>query len=172
MPAMHRSGAHTRRGPIGWLTRKDFLAPILVLTVLVCHGAYGAMHQVMPEAVHAGMGPAHAAPTGEGPHSGVSTHGHGYHAAHEGVLDCLTALLFPMDAHPQGDATADGPTGTLNHIAALLLLTSATAWLLAFAAKGGIGPATRPQTVRRILAPGSLRLPPGPSLARLQVLRL
>jgi hypothetical protein len=169
---MKRTVLQARRGPIGWLMREDVLAPLLVLTILVCHGAYGAMHQVMPVTGHAGMAPAHAASSmGEGSHSSMA-HVDSHQAAHEGVLDCLVALLFPMDAHQQGGATAHGPAGGLNHIAALLLLTSAAAWLLAFAAKRHLEPTLRSPMGHRTHAPGFLRLPPGPSLARLQVLRL
>lgn len=149
--------------------RKDILAPLLVLTILVCHGAYGAMHQVMPEAGHAGMTPASATLMDEHSPSGAA-HEEVYETAHGGILDSLSALLFPMNGHLHGDATAGGLAGELNHIAALLLV-SAVAWLLAFAMSRREPPLLRGMGLRPYAA-GLLHRPLQPSLARLQVLRL
>lgn len=163
-------GKQVTRGPIRWLTQRKLLAPLLVLAVLVCHGAYGAMHQVMVDPSHAGVMSAPGYPVGEHSLSGAAHEGSDQ-GSHDTVLGHVTTLLFPMDAHSDGGA-ASGIMDGFGHVAALLLLTSAAALLLAFAAKRPIGPAVRPPTGRRFHAPGSPRPRPGPSLACLQVLRL
>jgi hypothetical protein len=96
------------RGPKG----KQALAALLVLTVLVCHGAYGAMHQVMAGPDPAVRGHALGAPGGD----------HGGGLAHH-----VAALLFPkpLMAHA-GDG---GSAGVLAYAASLIFFSAALLWL-------------------------------------------
>ncbi len=83
-------------GLLGRLTGKKFLAPLLVLTLLVCHGAFGGLHQL---AVQAGPSVAameahssHAvAPPEEGAASDEDLGALGYSAA---LLSILVMVLW------------------------------------------------------------------------------
>ena len=145
---------------------KQALAALLVLTVLVCHGAYGAMHQVMAGPDPAMRGHALGAPNGvpngvpDGDHGGDRTGGLAHHVA---------ALLFP---EPLMTHAGDGEAaGVLAYAAASILLSAALLWL----ARGD-----HPRWWARTPAASPLRLGPlatgrcrpPPSIHALRVLRL
>lgn len=165
---MKRFGKQVTRGPIRWLTRRELLAPLLVLAVLMCHGAYGAMHQVMADPSHVGVMSAPGYPVGEHSLSGAAHESFGQDS-HESVLDQITALLFSMGAHSEGGA-ASGIVAGFGHVAALLLV-SASAWLLLVTARRD-EPLTRRLLEGTVRAPISLDRSVRPTLSRLQVLRL
>lgn len=138
---------------------KQALAALLVLTVLICHGVYGAMHQVM-----AGPGPTihgHVAQVPNAENGGMASGGFVSHVA---------ALFFPeqMMAHA-GD---DGAAAILAYGAALIFFSAVLLSLL-------IGIllrwCPRPRPGLSLLRPcprATGRCPPPPRISSLQVFRL
>lgn len=157
MRGMVRFAAKKVPGPVRRVIRKETLAPLLVLTLLVCHGAFGAMHQVVP----AGTGPAPAA----GGHSSPAAHGDG-----GGEQNLVLELFFP--SFLMGHAVDDGEAGVLSHAAALLFTVAAVLWsLLKSMQRWREAPPPRPP-FRRPHPKATLRCPPGPTVPALQVFRL
>jgi hypothetical protein len=141
------------------LRGKQALAALLVLTVLVCHGAYGAMHQVMAE----------SGPAMQGHFAQVAHAGNG-ETASGGLLAHLAALLFPppLTAHA-GDGEA---AGVLAHATALIFVSVVTLWLLiGIPSRRDARP--RPSLLfRRLRLPAAGRCAPPPTACALQVFRL
>ncbi len=73
------------------------LAPLLVLTVLACHGVFGALHQSVPTSVLAGGHPPHAGAVADqtgGTHDEVPLGGANYAATLFFFLAAVFWLLF------------------------------------------------------------------------------
>jgi hypothetical protein len=83
-----RSGKDALK-PIGGLTGRQVLAPLLVVTLFVCHGLFGAMHQSGPVPTVIGEHPSHAHVTAEQ---------QGSEAPHEdlGSVGYAAALFFVL----------------------------------------------------------------------------
>jgi len=140
------------------LRGNEALAALLVLTVLVCHGAYGAMHQVMAEPGSAMQG-----------HLGqVAQAGNGETTSGD-LLAHVVALLFPkpLMAH-MGNG---GAASVLAHAAALIFVL-VVLWL-----RMRVPPWQRagPQPgllFRKLGPPAAGPCSPPPTVFALQVLRL
>ena len=140
--------------PGGWSGRV-LLASLLAAALLLCHGLFGASHQVF-SALHA----EHSA-------HGHSSHVHTSHADSHGAVVGEQALA----QHHDGD-DGEGHLGHVAYAAALLVVSlGAVLWLLGAGrtwTRSG-GPLS---LAERIVPPGPLRLLPRPSPALLQVFRL
>jgi hypothetical protein len=140
------------------LRSKQVFVPLLVLTLLVCHGLFCGMHQ-----------PLHvSAPTTAMEHSSHTAHGNG-----EGEQNLVLALFFPsfLMGHAVVDGVADGGSGVLSHTAALLLTVAAPFWsLLKDMQSWREAPLPRP-SFRRPYPKATLRRPLAPAVPALQVFR-
>jgi hypothetical protein len=105
----------TIRGLIRKLKSKESLAPLLVLTVLVCHGAFGAMHTLT-------FAPY---PSTEERSPQVLTL-RGGESADRGLLgDAVALFLSPLTAtHERDGELADGAGSVLSYVAALFLVST------------------------------------------------
>ncbi len=113
------------------------LAPLLVLTLLACHGVFGALHQITPT----------SAPVEE-------------HPSHAGAIAGLT-----------GGAPDEPPLSDAGYAATLFFVVVAAFWLLFRGKLAHAGPRiTRPALGCH--RPPVARLPRGPTLPLLQLLRL
>lgn len=145
---------------------KQALAALLVLTVLFCHGAYGAMHQVMAGPDAAMGGHALDAPGGDpdgdpdGDHGGDQTGSLAHHVA---------ALLFPEPLMTHADD--GGAAGVLAYAAASILLSAALLWL-ARCILPRWWARTPPASPLRLGPLATGRCPPPPCIHSLRVLRL
>jgi hypothetical protein len=113
------------------------LAPLLVLTLLACHGVFGALHQIEPT----------SAPV-EG------------HPSHAGAIAGLT-----------GGAPDEPPLSDAGYAATLFFVVVAAFWLL-FGGKLAHAGARITRPALGCQRPRVARLPRGPTLPLLQVLRL
>ena len=143
------------REPMG----KQALAALLVLTVLICHGAYGAMHQVMAD-----PDPAMHGHVAQVPHAGNGGMESG------GLVSHLAALLFPeqMMAH-----AGDGGAAAILAYGAALIFVSALLLRLLIGIPLRWCPRSRPGLSLLRRGPRATgRCPPPPRISGLQVFRL
>ena len=132
-------------------SRRILLTLILVAALLLCHGLYGAMHQVFATL--------HASPALQAhmPHTDTHGSGGGEHT--------------PIDRQDEGGGEGQGHLGHVAYAAALLVISlGAILWLL-----GGGRAWTRSDLsslTKRIVPPKFLRPPLIPNPALLQVFRL
>jgi hypothetical protein len=135
------------------------LAALLVLTVLVCHGAYGAMHQLMAE----------PGPAMQGHLAQAAYERNGETASGDGLTH-VVGLLFPVSltAHAGGG----WGLGVLAHAAPLIFISVVVLWLrIRVPSWQRAGP--QPALLFRRLGPPAVgRCPPPPTIFALQVLRL
>jgi hypothetical protein len=134
--------------PVRW-SRRGLLALLLVGALLLCHGAYGALHQL-----HQTSGTT-LLPAAEPSSSSSHTHTHG---AEDGE-------------HP--GAAGEGCIGCVPYAATLLVffLGTAAVWFLSASRGWSRGMAALPSS-GRLFSPGELHPARGPTLPALQVFRL
>lgn len=144
---MTNAGLFIREDAPGW-SRGELLSAVLVVALLICHGALGALHQVSwPATPPGGM----------------------HHAT--AAQDAAAALQGHTSGHPP-DRRAGHPVGSSDYAAALFsvlllgtilaLLLRVTPWRESSSGAGGVGLA-RP--------PAGLPPPRGPTAPLLQVFR-
>ena len=75
-------------GLLGKLTSKEFLAPLLLLTLLICHGAFGGLHQLATSAA-----PSTPAIEAHASHAGASSDEGGASDEGLGALGYFATLL-------------------------------------------------------------------------------
>ena len=138
--------------PDGWSGRV-LLTSLLAAALLLCHGLFGASHQVFSAL-----------------HTEHSAHGHSSHAhtSHADSHGAVVGELAPMQ-HQSGGG--EGHLGYVAYAAALLVISlGAVLWLLGAGrtwTKSGLS-----SFPKRAVPPKFLRPLPGPSPALLQVFRL
>ena len=138
---------------------RQALAALLVLTVLICHGAYGAMHQVMAE-----PGPTMQGHIAQIPHAGNDEMASGDLVSH------VAALLFPE--HLMAQAGDGGAAGILAYAAALILLSAVALSLLIGIPLRWYARLRPGLSLWRLGPQATGRCPPPPSISALQVFRL
>lgn len=128
--------------PGGW-HRRGLLALLLVGTMLLCHGAYGALHQVCAtlHAEHSSLADTHGTGAGEHPVEHQGADGEGQHLGH--IAYAATILVLSLGAF-------------------LWLLSGARRWTT-------VAPSSLPD---RVFPPVFLRPPRRPEPSFLQVFRL
>ena len=124
------------------LAGRKKLAVLLVLAVLLCHGAFGALHQYASLA---------------GPAATGGAHGH-------------SAQTYPAAWEEAGGAADEGP-GDLAYAAVLFFILGAVLWLRPGRGLGRCLPKVFP-SVRSHLSPVFSPCPRGPTAPRLQVFLL
>ena len=148
-----------RLGLIQDLGGRQALAAFLVLTVLICHGAYGAMHQVMTD-----PGPTMQGHVAQSPHAGNGEMASG------GLVSHLAALLFPE--HLMAHAGDGGAAAILAYAAALIFVSAV---VLSIVIGSPLRWCARPRpdpSLWRLGPHATGRCPPPPSISALQVFRL
>lgn len=169
--AMMRPGTKTVRASLRRRTYGGVLAPLLILALLVCHGLFGAMHQVMP-----GTEVGETKPMGAPAHAGMG-HGSSPPAAHSSsndLLDNAVTLLFPafLVGHAGDELAGDGGSGLTNHVGALIFVIMAMLWTVLKGAPGWRRLPLPGVVFRESRLPAALRSSPAPALSALQVFRL